>query len=126
MLLDVTKPEIVDDVFSQIDAKYGKLDFAIHSMAFAKRDDLHGRVVDTSADGFALAMDVSTHSFVRLARKAEPLLEKAGGYKVPPSQTPWQEIQRSMVAQFDEGMVLKPAVEFKDVAHVSPVPRDNH
>ena len=75
MLLDVTKPEIVDDVFAQIDAKYGKLDFAIHSMAFAKRDDLHGRVVDTSADGFALAMDVSTHSFVRLARKAEPLLE---------------------------------------------------
>ncbi|MBP8266496.1 MAG: enoyl-ACP reductase FabI [Zoogloea sp.] len=79
MLLDVTKPEIMDDVFAQIDAKYGKLDFAIHSMAFAKRDDLHGRVVDTSADGFALAMDVSTHSFVRLARKAEPLLEKAGG-----------------------------------------------
>lgn len=79
MLLDVTKPEIVDDVFAQIDAKYGKLDFAIHSMAFAKRDDLHGRVVDTSADGFALAMDVSTHSFLRLARKAEPLLEKAGG-----------------------------------------------
>ena len=41
---------------------HGKLDFAIHSMAFAKRDDLHGRVVDTSADGFALAMDVSTPS----------------------------------------------------------------
>jgi enoyl-[acyl-carrier protein] reductase I len=69
----------MDEVFAKIDAKYGKLDFAIHSMAFAKRDDLHGRVVDTSADGFALAMDVSTHSFVRLARKAEPLLEKAGG-----------------------------------------------
>ena len=50
----------------------------------------------------------------------------SGGYKYPKSQTPWQEIQRSMVAQFDEGMVLKPAVEFKDVAHVSPVPRDNH
>ena len=62
-----------------IEARHGKLDFAIHSMAFAKRDDLHGRVVDTSADGFALAMDVSTHSFVRLAKKAEPLLEKAGG-----------------------------------------------
>ncbi|HMV19491.1 MAG TPA: SDR family oxidoreductase, partial [Rhodocyclaceae bacterium] len=78
-LLDVTKPETMDDVFAQIDAKHGKLDFAIHSMAFAKRDDLHGRVVDTSPDGFALAMDVSTHSFVRLARKAEPLFEKAGG-----------------------------------------------
>jgi enoyl-[acyl-carrier protein] reductase I len=46
--LDVTKPETMDDVFAQIDAKHGKLDFAIHSMAFAKRDDLHGRVVDTS------------------------------------------------------------------------------
>lgn len=79
LLLDVTKPETMDEVFAKIDAKYGKLDFAIHSMAFAKRDDLHGRVVDTSADGFALAMDVSTHSFLRLARKAEPLLEKAGG-----------------------------------------------
>ncbi len=53
-------------------------------------------------------------------------LQKRGGFPFPKSQTPWQEIQRSMVAQFDEGMVLKPAVEFKDVAHVSPVPRDNH
>ncbi len=53
-------------------------------------------------------------------------LQKNGGFPFPKSQTPWQEIQRSMVAQFDEGMVLKPAVQFKDVAHVSPVPRDNH
>lgn len=79
LLLDVTRPETLTDVFAQIDAEYGRLDFAIHSMAFAKRDDLHGRVVDTSPDGFALAMDVSTHSFVRLARAAEPLFEKAGG-----------------------------------------------
>jgi dihydroxy-acid dehydratase len=53
-------------------------------------------------------------------------LQKHGGFQYPKSQTPWQEIQRSMVEQFDEGMVLKPAVEFQDVAHVSPVPRDNH
>ena len=79
LLLDVTRPETMAEVFAKIDAKYGKLDFAIHSMAFAKRDDLHGRVVDTSPDGFAMAMDVSTHSFVRLARQAEPLLERAGG-----------------------------------------------
>ncbi|MBL8444830.1 MAG: enoyl-ACP reductase FabI [Zoogloeaceae bacterium] len=79
LLLDVTRPETLTDVFAQIDAEYGRLDFAVHSMAFAKRDDLHGRVVDTSPDGFALAMDVSTHSFVRLARAAEPLFEKAGG-----------------------------------------------
>lgn len=78
-LLDVTKPETMTDVFAEIDARYGKLDFALHSMAFAKRDDLHGRVVDTSADGFALAMDVSTHSFVRLAKMVEPLMIKAGG-----------------------------------------------
>lgn len=78
-LLDVTRPETLTDVFGQIDAEFGKLDFAVHSMAFAKRDDLHGRVVDTSADGFALAMDVSTHSFVRLAKMVEPLMEKAGG-----------------------------------------------
>lgn len=79
LLLDVTRPESMDAVFAEIDHRHGKLDFAIHSMAFAKRDDLHGRVVDTSADGFALAMDVSTHSFVRLAHKAEPLMKKAGG-----------------------------------------------
>lgn len=78
-LMDVTKPETITETFSKIESKFGKLDFAVHSMAFAKRDDLHGRVVDTSADGFALAMDISTHSFVRLARAAEPLLEKAGG-----------------------------------------------
>jgi len=78
-LMDVTKPETVAETMAYIDAAFGKLDFAIHSMAFAKRDDLHGRVVDTSADGFALAMDVSTHSFVRLAKAVEPLMEKAGG-----------------------------------------------
>lgn len=78
-MMDVTRPETLTDVYEKIDAAYGKLDFALHSMAFAKRDDLHGRVVDTSADGFALAMDVSTHSFVRLAKMVEPLLVKAGG-----------------------------------------------
>ncbi|MBT0959842.1 enoyl-ACP reductase FabI [Denitromonas iodatirespirans] len=77
--LDVTRPETMAEVQAKIGEHFGKLDFAIHSMAFAKRDDLHGRVVDTSADGFAMAMDVSTHSFVRLAKMVEPLMEKAGG-----------------------------------------------
>ena len=52
-------------------------------------------------------------------------LEKAGGFKYPPSQTPWQEIQRSMVDQLADGMVLKPAVKYRRVAQTS-VPRDNH
>ena len=52
-------------------------------------------------------------------------LEKAGGFKYPPSQTPWQEIQRGMVDQLADGMVLKPAVKYQRVAQKS-VPRDNH
>ena len=53
-------------------------------------------------------------------------LQGHGGFKYPKSQTPWQEIQRSMIEQFDTGMVLKPAVQFQDVAHKSGVLRDNH
>ncbi|MFG1360280.1 IlvD/Edd family dehydratase [Xanthobacter pseudotagetidis] len=53
-------------------------------------------------------------------------LQAHGGFPMPKSQTPWQEIQRSMVAQFDEGMVLKPAVKFQRVAQTMGVPRDNH
>jgi len=50
----------------------------LHSIAFARKEDLHGRVVDTSRDGFAQAMDVSCHSFVRAARLAEPLMKQGG------------------------------------------------
>jgi dihydroxy-acid dehydratase len=53
-------------------------------------------------------------------------LEKRGGYKYPASQTPWQEIQRSMVDQLADGMVLKPAVKYQRVAQTMGVPRDNH
>ena len=49
-----------------------------------------------------------------------------GGYHYPKHQTPWQEIQRGMVDQLAQGMVLKPAVKYRDVAHTSGVPRDNH
>lgn len=58
------------------------------------------------------------------ARRAE--LAQTGGYKFPASQTPWQEIQRGMVEQFDEGMVLKPAVKYQRVAQTAGTPRDNH
>ena len=57
-------------------------------------------------------------------RRAE--LKNNGGYKYPDHQTPWQEIQRSMVDQLSEGMVLKPAVKYRDVARANGVPRDNH
>ena len=53
-------------------------------------------------------------------------LEASGGFKVAESQTPWQEIQRGMIGQFDKGMVLEPAVKYQDVAHSKGLPRDNH
>lgn len=57
-------------------------------------------------------------------RRAE--LKNNGGYQYPESQTPWQEIQRGMVEQLSEGMVLKPAIKYRDVAHSKGIPRDNH
>ena len=58
------------------------------------------------------------------ARRAA--MEKAGGFKFPASQTPWQEIQRDLVEQFDEGMILRGAEKFQQVAQTMGVPRDNH
>lgn len=52
-------------------------------------------------------------------------LEAAGGFQSPDHQTPWQEIQRGIVAQFDDGMVLKPAVKYQRIAQKG-LPRDNH
>ena len=76
--MDVAFDDQVDAVFAAIQEKWGKLDFVIHSIAFANRDDLHGRVVDSSRDGFMQAMDISCHSFVRLAKRAEPLMVDGG------------------------------------------------
>jgi enoyl-[acyl-carrier protein] reductase I len=75
---DVRIPGQLENVFSQIEKKWGQLDFVLHAIAFAPAEDLHGRVVDCSDTGFALAMDISCHSFLRMAHLAEPLM-KAGG-----------------------------------------------
>jgi enoyl-[acyl-carrier protein] reductase I len=73
--LDVSAPGELEAVFAEISQRWGKLDILLHSIAFAPRDDLHGRVVDCSAEGFAKAMDVSVHSFLRMLRLAEPLMK---------------------------------------------------
>lgn len=78
MPLDVTQPEQQEALFAEITRRWGKLDFLLHSIAFAPKADLLGRVVDSSAQGFAVAMDISCHSLMRLARSAE-LLMKDGG-----------------------------------------------
>ncbi|CAA7613115.1 Enoyl-(acyl-carrier-protein) reductase (NADH) 1 [Candidatus Terasakiella magnetica] len=75
---DVREDGQLEAVFKAIEEKWGRLDFVIHSIAYANRDDLHGRVVDCSREGFALAMDVSCFSFVRCAKLAEPLMTNGG------------------------------------------------
>lgn len=76
--LDVEQPDQLEAVFASIAQQWGKLDFLIHSIAFATRDDLHGRVTDCSSEGFARAMDISCHSFMRMAKLAEPLMKDGG------------------------------------------------
>jgi enoyl-[acyl-carrier protein] reductase I len=76
--LDVEQPDAIDAVFDRICTQWGRLDFLVHSIAFAPREDLHGRVVDCSRDGFLRAMDVSCHSFIRMAQRAEPLMAHGG------------------------------------------------
>ncbi len=76
--LDLAQPDQIAALFHAIKARWGRLDFLLHSVAFCPRDDLHGRVVDCSATGFAQAMDISCHSFLRLVRHAEPLMQHGG------------------------------------------------
>ena len=76
--LDVSVPGQLEALFGQIERQWGGLDFLVHSIAFAPKQDLHGRVTDSSAAGFAQAMDVSCHSFMRMARLAEPLMKQGG------------------------------------------------
>jgi enoyl-[acyl-carrier protein] reductase I len=78
MPLDVEVEGQLEAVFEEIERRWGRLDYALHSIAFAPRADLHGRVVDCSREGFLLAMDVSCHSFIRMARLAEPLMKDGG------------------------------------------------
>jgi enoyl-[acyl-carrier protein] reductase I len=68
----------LEAVFRAAGERWGKIDFALHSIAFAPREDLHGRYVDSSGPGFMRAMDISCHSFVRMARLAEPLMSDGG------------------------------------------------
>ena len=75
---DVGKDGQLEAVFEAIRGSWGSLDIALHSIAFAPKDDLQGRVIDSSAEGFKLAMDISCHSFVRMARLAEPLMVNGG------------------------------------------------
>jgi enoyl-[acyl-carrier protein] reductase I len=79
---DVTIDAEIDTVFQEVDAKFGRLDSLVHSVAFAPREDLENEFVKTSREGFKLAHDISAYSLVALTRAALPLFEKSGGGSV--------------------------------------------
>jgi len=75
---DVSVPGELENVFEEIATKWGSLDFAFHSIGYVPPADLRGRVINCSAEGFAHAMLVSVHSFLSMAKLAEPLMTSGG------------------------------------------------
>ncbi len=78
MPLDVANHREMESLFQRIRREWGQLDILVHSIASSRKEDLKGGLLDSSAEGFAFAMDVSVHSFIRLARMSAPLM-KGGG-----------------------------------------------
>ena len=76
--LDVLDDSQMQGLFEEVQRRWGRLDFLLHSIAFAPKADLLGRLVDSSRDGFGVAMDVSCHSFIRMAKLALPLMTDGG------------------------------------------------
>ena len=76
--LDVTRDGQFAALFDQIRAKWGRVDTCVHSVAYCPKEDLHARVVDCSRKGFDIAMNISVHSFIRMVRRAEPLMPAGG------------------------------------------------
>ncbi|MDO5306703.1 MAG: enoyl-ACP reductase [bacterium] len=76
MNCDVTKEDEIKAVFDECEKVYGKLDFVVHAVAFAQREDLQGRFIDTSKQGWDTALGVSSYSLVSICRNAEPLLNE--------------------------------------------------
>jgi enoyl-[acyl-carrier protein] reductase I len=79
MPLDVTSDEQVVETFASIDREFGGLDFVVHGAAFAPREELSAPFLQTSREGFRIALDVSAYSLISLARGAAPLMERRGG-----------------------------------------------
>jgi len=78
MPLDVAHDEALEAVFQTVEKKWGRLDILLHSLAFAPKEDLRGGLLNCSRDGFRQAMDISCHSFIRMARLAAPLMKEGG------------------------------------------------
>jgi enoyl-[acyl-carrier protein] reductase I len=76
--LDVSQPGQLEALFERVATQWGRLDILVHSIAWAPKDDLQGGLLECSAEGFSRAMDISCHSFVRMARLAAPLMRDGG------------------------------------------------
>ena len=76
--LNVEQPGELEAVFDAVRQHWGRLDILVHSIASAKKEDIKGGLLNCSADGFALAMDISVHSFIRMAKLAAPLMKDGG------------------------------------------------
>ncbi|WFU09722.1 enoyl-ACP reductase FabI [Rhizobium sp. CB3090] len=75
---DVTEPATIDAVMDTLEAKWGKIDFVVHAIAFSDKDELTGRYVDTSRDNFARTMDISVYSLIAVAQRAERIMNDGG------------------------------------------------
>jgi len=75
---DVTDPASLDSLFETIGKVWGGLDFVVHAVAFSDKDQLKGRYVDTTADNFAMTMNISCFSFTAVAQRAEKLMKNGG------------------------------------------------
>jgi enoyl-[acyl-carrier protein] reductase I len=78
MPLDVQVPGQMEAVFESVRRTWGRIHICLHSIAFAPQKDLKGGLLDCSAEGFSMAMDISCHSFVRMARLGAPLMTEGG------------------------------------------------
>lgn len=78
MQCDLKNDGELESVFEAIERKWGKLDFLIHSVAFAPIEDLHARLVDCSEDGFSESMNISCYSLIKMSKMAEPLMKDGG------------------------------------------------
>ncbi|MEZ5813116.1 MAG: enoyl-ACP reductase FabI [Alphaproteobacteria bacterium] len=76
--LNVINEEQMDALFQKITDEWGELDFILHAIAFAPLEDLHGRIIDSSLEGFLSAMNISCHSLARIVKRAEPLMKNGG------------------------------------------------
>ncbi len=78
MACDVTNADSMDAVFAELEKVWGRLDFVVHAIAFADKDELTGRYVDTSPENFQMSLNISCYSFTAVAQRAEKLMNEGG------------------------------------------------